>query len=41
MRDAKAYVPDRKPCVGKDGEAVAKKRVVRKTAAKRGGAAKK
>ena len=41
MREVKAYVLDRKPRVGKEGVAVAKKRVVRKTAAKRGRAAKK
>ena len=35
MREVKAYVLERKPRVGKDGVAVAKKRVVRKTAAKR------
>jgi hypothetical protein len=37
----KAYVLERKPRFGKDGIAVAKKRVVRKTAAKRARAAKK
>ena len=41
MREVKAYVLDRKPRVGKEGVAVAKKRVVRKTAVKRGSAAKK
>jgi hypothetical protein len=41
MREVKAYVLDRKPRVGKEGVAVAKKRVVCKTAAKRGRAAKK
>ena len=41
MREVKAYVLDRKPRVGKEGVAVAKKRVVRKTAVKRGRAAKK
>ena len=35
MREVKAYVLERKPRVGKDGAAVAKKRVVRKTAIKR------
>jgi hypothetical protein len=35
MREVKAYVLARKPRVGKDGVTVAKKRVVRKTAAKR------
>ena len=39
MREVKAYVLDRKPRVGKEGVAVAKKRVVLKTAAKRGRAA--
>jgi len=41
MREVKAYVLERKPRVGKDGEAVAKKRVVRKTAVKRARVAKK
>jgi len=41
MREVKAYVLDRKPRVGKEGVAVAKKRAVRKTAVKRGRAAKK
>ena len=43
MREVKAYVLERKPRTGKDGAAVAKKRVVRKTAtgAKRGRPAKK
>ena len=41
MREVKAYVIELKPRVGKDGVAVAKKRVVRKTAAKRGRQAKK
>jgi hypothetical protein len=41
MREVKAYVLERKPRAGKDGVAVAKKRVVRKTAAKRARAAKK
>ena len=41
MREVKAYVLDRKPRVGKEGVVVAKKRVVRKTAVKRGRAAKK
>ena len=43
MREVKAYVLERKPRAGKDGETVAKKRVVRKTAsgAKRGRPAKK
>jgi hypothetical protein len=35
MREVKAYVLERKPRVGKDGVAVAKKRIVRKTAVKR------
>jgi hypothetical protein len=35
MREVKAYVLERKPRVGKDGVAVAKKRVVRKTSVKR------
>lgn len=35
MREVKAYVLARKQRVGKDGVAVAKKRVVRKTAAKK------
>ena len=34
-REIKAYVLERKPRSGKDGAAVPKKRVVRKTAAKR------
>ena len=33
MREVKAYVLQRKPRTGKEGEAVAKKRVVRKTVA--------
>ena len=41
MREIKAYVLERKPRVGKDGVAVAKKRVVRKTATKRARVAKK
>ena len=43
MREIKAFVLERKPRVGKDGAAVAKKRAVRKTAtgAKRGRPAKK
>lgn len=43
MREVRAYVLDRKPRVTKDGTAVAKSRVVRKTAtgAKRGRVAKK
>ena len=41
MREVKAYVLERKPRTGKDGVAVAKKRVVRKTATKRARAAKK
>jgi hypothetical protein len=41
MREVKAYVLERKPRSGKDGVAAAKKRVVRKTAAKRARAAKK
>ena len=41
MREVKACVLDRKPRAGKEGVAVAKKLVVRKTAAKRGRAAKK
>ena len=41
MREVKAYVLERKPRAGKDGAAVAKKRVVRKTAAKRARASKK
>jgi hypothetical protein len=41
MREVKAYVLERKPRAGKDGVAVAKKRVVRKTAAKRARVAKK
>ena len=35
MREVKSYVLERKPRTGKDGVAAAKKRVVRKTAAKR------
>jgi hypothetical protein len=35
MREVKAYVLERKPRVGKDGVAAAKKHVVRKTAVKR------
>jgi hypothetical protein len=35
MREVKAYVLERKPRAGKDGVAVAKKRVVRKAAAKK------
>ena len=35
MREVKAYVLERKPRVGKDGAAITKKRVVRKTAIKR------
>ena len=43
LREVKAYVLERKPRTGKDGAAVPKKRVVRKTAtgAKRGRPAKK
>ena len=41
MREVKAYVLERKPRAGKDGEAVAKKRVVRKTPVKRARVAKK
>ena len=41
MREVKAYVLERKPRAGKDGVAVAKKRVVRKTAAKKSRATKK
>ena len=41
MREVKAYVLERKPRTGKDGVAVAKKRVVRKTAAKRARSTKK
>lgn len=43
LREVRAFVLERKPRVGKDGGAVAKKRVVRKTAtgAKRGRPAKK
>ena len=41
MREVKAHVLQRKPRTGKDGVAVAKKRVVRKTATKRARAAKK
>jgi hypothetical protein len=41
MREVKAYVLERKPRAGKDGVAVAKKSVVRKTAAKKTRAAKK
>jgi len=41
MREVKAYVLERKPRAGKEGVAVAKKRVVRKTAAKRSRIAKK
>ena len=41
MREVKAYVLERKPRVGKDGVVVAKKRVVRKTAAKRARSTKK
>ena len=37
MREVKAYVLERKPRVGKDGVAVAKKRVVSKTVAKKRG----
>lgn len=41
MREVKAYVLERKPRVGKNGVAVEKKTVVRKTAVKRSRAAKK
>jgi hypothetical protein len=41
IREVKAYVLQRKPRVGKDGVAVAKKGVVRKTASKRARIAKK
>jgi len=41
MREVKAYVLERKPRAGKDGVTVAKKRVVRKTTAKRARATKK
>jgi hypothetical protein len=43
LREVRAFVLDRKPRVGKDGAAVAKKRVVRKTTtgAKRGRSVKK
>ena len=41
MREVKAYVRERKPRAGQDGVAVAKKRVVRKTAAKRARSTKK
>ena len=43
MREVRAYVLERKPRVGKDGAAVAKKRAVRKsvTGAKRGRPARK
>ena len=41
MREVKAYVLERKPRVGKEGAAVPKKRVVRKTVSKRARAAKK
>ena len=41
MREVKAYVLERKPRTGKDGAALIKKRVVRKTATKRARAAKK
>jgi len=41
MSEVKAYVLERKPRAGKDGETVAKKRVVRKTAVKRARVAKK
>ena len=41
MREVKAHVLERKPRTGKDGVAVAKKRVVRKTAAKKSRATKK
>ena len=41
MREVKSYVLERKPRAGKEGVAVAKKRVVRKTAAKRARVSKK
>jgi hypothetical protein len=41
MREVKAYVLERKPRTGKDGVAAAKKRIVRKTTAKRARATKK
>jgi len=41
MREVKAYVLERKPRVGKNGVAVEKKTVVRKTVVKRPRAAKK
>ena len=41
MREVKAYVLERKPRVGKDCAVVVKKRIVRKTAAKRARVAKK
>jgi hypothetical protein len=41
MREVKAYVLERKPRAGKDGVALTKKPVVRKTAAKKTRAAKK
>jgi hypothetical protein len=41
MREVKAYVLERKPRAGKEGATAAKKRAVRKTAAKRARAAKK
>jgi hypothetical protein len=41
MREVKAYVLERKQRVGKDGVTVAKKHIVRKTAAKRARVAKK
>jgi hypothetical protein len=41
MREVKAYVLERKPRTGKEGVAAAKKRVVRKTAAKRARVSKK
>lgn len=41
MREDKAYVLDRKPLAGKEGVALAKKCVVRKTALKRVRSAKK
>jgi hypothetical protein len=41
MREIKSYVLERKPRAGKDGIAVAKKRVVRKTASKRARSTKK
>jgi hypothetical protein len=40
LREVKAYVLERKPRTGKDGVAIAKKRVVRKTSAKRARAVK-